>query len=71
MKRGSLGINEDDLRECEHQILVLMARNYAFIERLHGHVTILPGRMEKLKMIGDRVAAAFAGHVGRMKQESE
>lgn len=71
MKRGFLGINEDDLSEREHQYLVLMARNYALIECLHGHVTILPGRMEKLKTIGDCVAAAFADHVERMKQESE
>jgi len=62
VKQGFWDINEDDLSERKHRLLVLMARNYTLIEQLHGHETVRPGDGREVETIGDSVAREFAKH---------
>lgn len=71
VKRGFFGIDEDDLSEREHQLLVLMARNYTLVEQLHGHETVHPRDVAELETIGDSVARELAKHTVFRAAESE
>lgn len=60
-KSGLLfGLDEEDLEERMREALVLMARNYALIEQLHGHATVFPVDKEEKSTVGDYLGASFA-----------
>jgi len=57
-------VDDEDLEERKNEILLLMSKNYALIEKTHGHFTTLLGTEDsftkKRRTIGDYIADLFS-----------
>ncbi len=61
------GVDGDEAAERVNKVLTLMARNFAIIEQLQGHNTVLPIRADakrEKRTTGDFVSARFAEALG-------
>lgn len=52
-------IHEQDLARREHEVLILMARNYTLLERVHGNVVVEPVATDEPKTIGEHISMVF------------
>jgi transcriptional regulator with XRE-family HTH domain len=61
LKKGFFGgADVEDRDRRERAVLALMARNYALVERLHGHEIVSPNQKRQVETLGCGVAKALA-----------
>jgi transcriptional regulator with XRE-family HTH domain len=60
IKDGFFGIDEEARDAATRKTLLLMARNFAIIEQLHGHQSIYPKQSKQQNNIGDYIAQLFS-----------